>query len=490
MSDLPQGWARAILAEVCLHVEKHDPRQRPNGRFAYIDIGGIEKHRIVAAKSISGAEAPSRARQLVRAGDTLLSTVRTYLKKTALVTDELNGAIASTGFCVLRPARGMDPRFVFYRVIADDFVALLTAKQTGSSYPAVRDRDVLEEEVAVPPSAEQRRIVTAIEEHFSRLDMAESLLNRGEMNLGRMRDLVLELAAQGSLAPQDPMERPASETIEQLRARATESRDGSVREPKTPRKRSVFSDRDLPQLPAGWIWCRARDVCSVITNGDTPPANRMQAESGDVPFIKVHNLTKIGQLDFTTKRTFIDRETHEGELARSRLQPGDVLINIVGPPLGKVALVPRTFPEWNTNQAVVAFRTYADAIDPRLLAIWLQSARVVDRLLRTAKATAGQFNLALSACRDLPIPIPPRQEQERVLIEVERQLSLVDALAGSVATALRRGAALRQSILRQAFTGNLVPQDPSDEPASVLLERIAAERAAAPKPRRKRRVPA
>jgi type I restriction enzyme S subunit len=213
----------------------------------------------------------------------------------------------------------------------------------------------------------------------------------------------------------------------------------------------------------------------------------MTPDAGDIPYIKVYNLTTNGTLDFSKKPTFIDRETHLGRLARSRLRPGDVLTNIVGPPLGKVSVVPNTYAEWNTNQAVVAFRPEQDVLESGLLALWLQSKRVMGPLLTTAKATAGQFNLNVTACRRLEIPAPPLADQRRIVAEVERQLSLADALAAATAVALKRSAALRRSILERAFTGKLVPQDPTDEPASALLERIRTERAAEEPRRRTRR---
>src|SRR5262245_11212671 len=84
----------------------------------------------------------------------------------------------------------------------------------------------------------------------------------------------------------------------------------------------------LPPLPCGWTWCLPTDVCSVVASGSTPSPEKMYAQSGDVPFLKVYNLTHDGSLDFTVKSTFIDRETHRGLLARSQVRPGDVLINI------------------------------------------------------------------------------------------------------------------------------------------------------------------
>ena len=99
--------------------------------------------------------------------------------------------------------------------------------------------------------------------------------------------------------------------------------------------------------------------------------------------------------------------------------------------------------------------------------------------IRRAKATAGQFNLTLEICRDLPLPLPPLAEQRRIVAEVERRLSVVQEVDAVIAANLARAERLRQSILKQAFEGKLVPQDPNDEPASVLLERIKAHRAGA-----------
>src|SRR5688500_2396172 len=110
------------------------------------------------------------------------------------------------------------------------------------------------------------------------------------------------------------------------------------------------------ELPPNWVWVSAEQVCNPIANGSTPKPDKMYSGTGEIPFIKVYNLTHHGQLDFSINPTFIDHDTHTGLLARSCTIPGDVLINIVGPPLGKVSIVPDTYPEWNINQAIVTFR--------------------------------------------------------------------------------------------------------------------------------------
>jgi type I restriction enzyme S subunit len=205
--------------------------------------------------------------------------------------------------------------------------------------------------------------------------------------------------------------------------------------------------------------------------------------------IKVYNLTFDGGLDFDVNPTFVSRETHSRELARSLVLPGDVLMNIVGPPLGKVSIIPGTYPEWNINQAIARFRVIP-GFDNRFLSYCLRSELVLGWAKRRAKATAGQFNLTLQICRELPLPVPPTAEQQRIVAEVERRLSVVEELDRSVAANLKRAGRLRQAVLKRAFEGKLVPQDPADEPAAALLERIQAGRQERPRPVQARQKPA
>src|SRR5207302_9044951 len=137
--------------------------------------------------------------------------------------------------------------------------------------------------------------------------------------------------------------------------------------------------------PAGWEWARAEQLCGFITKGTTPAASKLFADSGEVPYIKVYNLTDRGLLDFSVNPTFISRTTHESELARSRVFPDDVLMNIVGPPLGKVSLVPSTHPEWNINQAVAIFRPMP-SFDRKFLAYCLLTESVLSWAVRRSKA--------------------------------------------------------------------------------------------------------
>lgn len=205
------------------------------------------------------------------------------------------------------------------------------------------------------------------------------------------------------------------------------------------------------------MWATAEQVCDPISNGSTPRAELMQPDLGEVPFIKVYNLTFDGSLDFTIKPTYISHETHRKHLKRSILFPGDVLTNIVGPPLGKVSIVPDTYTEWNMNQAIVAFRTNPSILDNHYLSLILLGDNITtQRLNRTAKATAGQFNLNVSTCRMIDLPLPPLCQQKKIVSEVERILSVIQANEEVITLNLARAERLRQAVLARAFRGELV----------------------------------
>ncbi len=353
------------------------------------------------------------------------------------------------------------PEFIAYYInstFGRAWVSSVVSQQVGQAN--VNGTKLKALPVPVPPFPEQQRIVAEIEKQFTRLDAGVTALRRVQANLKRYRAAVLKAACEGRLVPTEAelartgQADPNFETGEALLARILKEHRqnwrgrGQYKEPAVP---EVIG---LPALPDRWCYASAEQVCSIVASGSTPSAPQMFSGSGEIPFLKVYNLTHNGILDFSVKPTFVERNTHDGLLARSRVFPHDVLMNIVGPPLGKVSCVPDTYPEWNINQAIVVFRP-TQAIQNRLLTYWLLSDHVLGRLERTAKATAGQFNLQVTACRKLALPLPPLAEQTRIVAEMERRLSVVEELEAMVSVNLQRATRLRQSILQKAFAGEL-----------------------------------
>jgi type I restriction enzyme S subunit len=316
---------------------------------------------------------------------------------------------------------------VFHRYLIASVLSDLQRQTHGSGMVHITRSKFDSTPIALPPLAEQRRIVAAIEEHFSRLDAAEESLRRAQSRIRQMRATVLEAAI------------PAA------------SRVGI--------SDLVSQDRKLAY-------------------GVLQPGAHV---SDGVPFIRVGDIDS-GRIDISSLK-HIDSGI-AAAYPRTKLEGGEVVITIVGT-IGRTAVVPESLRGANVARAVCVIPV-ADCISSEYVALALGRPSSVAKLESLAHEVARK-TLNLEDVRRFRIPIPPLADQSRIVAEVERRLSLVDALAATTAAALKRSAALRRSILERAFSGQLVPQDPNDEPASVLLERIRAERESAPAPKRQRR---
>lgn len=160
----------ASIRELTESVRTWNPSREPDIGFDYIDLSAVDNSckTVRGATQTVGSEAPSRARQLVAAGDVLVSTVRPNLNAVAVVPPELDGATASTGFTVLRPTPALDGRFLFHWVRSPDFISDMVRRATGASYPAVSDRIVKDSQIPAPPLPEQCRIAEILD-HADRL---------------------------------------------------------------------------------------------------------------------------------------------------------------------------------------------------------------------------------------------------------------------------------------------------------------------------------
>lgn len=209
-------WEEVPLKKCCLPVIKRKDSKDPSEKFLYLDIASIDNktNKIIEGTPYRGDTAPSRARQIVQKDDILFSTVRTYLKNIALITDsKYNNQIASTGFCVIRANQKMLlPYFIFYKTLSDAFLSPLNAKQRGSSYPAVRDGDVLSSIIDLPSLPEQKAIVKKIENAFAFADKAQAAIIGALKQAKQLKQSILKRAFEGKLVPQDPNDKPVDLT--------------------------------------------------------------------------------------------------------------------------------------------------------------------------------------------------------------------------------------------------------------------------------------
>jgi type I restriction enzyme, S subunit len=494
-NGLPEGWEWAHLQDVASSGRTRNPKTNGEGYFLYVDIEAVDNRvqSITTPKRIRNSEAPSRARVEIKRGDVLFSLVRPYLKNIAKVPEKLDGQVASTAYCLVRPAPGISDSFLFHFLTQQSFINALPTY--GNSPPAARDDEFYDMPIPVPPANEQRRIAAAIEEQLSRLDAGVSALERVRANLKRYRAAVLKAAVEGRLTEawreENPGVEPASDLLDRILQERRQRWDKDQlaayeKKGKKPPKnwRSKYKEpgspdtSKLPARPDGWEWATLTMLCTSIGDVDY---KMPKAQSEGVPYISTKDFLPNSGINFDTAK-LIATEDYERLCRKIVPQRNDILMSRYGT-VGEVRLVDTEQP-FQASYSIAIIKPASHSIS-RYLALALQGEHVQYQIRRHTRATA-QPDLGLGHIREFTVAVPPLEEQHFILEEVERRLSIVDEVETEVGANLKRAAILRQAILKRAFEGKLVPQDPSDEPASELLDRIRREReqASAKKPKK------
>lgn len=458
----------------------------PSGDFIYIDISSIDRERktIADPKSLALAQAPSRAKQALKAGDVLVSLTRPNLNAVALVPEHLDGAIGSTGFHVLR-SRWLQPKFLLALVQSQDFIGAMSALVQGALYPAVRPRDVAAYPFIFETLQQQTRIVAKLEELLSDLDAGVAELKAAQTKLAQYRQSLLKAAVEGALTADWRQHNRPTETGAQLLERILTERRArwEVRQlakfeeqGKTPPKdwqkkypEPVQPDTaELPELPEGWVWsCLGQ--CFHVAVGATPSRKEPDYWGGEIPWVS------SGEVRFERISTTKETITPFGlDNSSTQLNPkGSVMLGMIGEgkTRGQVAILGI---EAANNQNCAAIWVPETDVPPEFVYAWLWS-----RYEDTRRGSSGNNQPALNKflVERMPFPLPPVSEAVEIASQLEVWLPAIAEQERYVERLLYQSAAQRQNILRAAFSGQLVPQDPNDEPASVLLERIRAERA-------------
>lgn len=339
-----------------------------------------------------------------RKGDLIFGRRRAYQRKLAVA--EFDGICSAHAMVVRAKPELVLPEFLPFLMMSDRFMKRAVEISVGSLSPTINWKTLKLEEFDLLPLDRQRPIAEI-------LWAIDEVINTQTKNIREIDGLLISLRTDLGVKHFFKKQPPLIEDF-------CPSND--------------------------WQKATGKDiVCAPITRGYTPTGS-INTQTANIPFIKVYNLCFDGSFDFTKDPTFIEAAVHENALLRSQTLPGDVLINLTGPPMGKVSVVPPTYPNWNINQAIARYRIN----DPLLrdyFVIYLQSDWAQTWLEMRSKKTSGQKNITLQLAQNLPVPIPPRKEMEHF---VEKYHEINNARL-SLQQQSRASSHLLNSILSQLF---------------------------------------
>ncbi|HQP37151.1 MAG TPA: hypothetical protein PLI95_18330 [Polyangiaceae bacterium] len=522
---LPPGWVWATvedLGEVTLGRQRSPRNHAGPYMRPYLRVANVFENRIDTSDIMEMNFDPGEFERFALApGDVLLNEGQSLdlVGRPAMYRGEVPGACFTNTLVRFRPMPGVSPEFAL--AMFRHFL------HTGKFQPIARWTTNIAHlgagrfaQMACPlaPTAEQDRLTSELASYESRLDDAVATLKRVQQNLDRYRASVLKAAVEGRLVPTEAElarregrdYEPASVLLERIlderrrrwiedaaeKARAkAEEKTRKAGKPWTPKDdtKTLEQERlkaakkykepeppdtsDLPDLQEGWCWATVAQLASGERHSltDGPFGSNLKTEHYTAQGPRVVRLQNIGDGVFFDERAHISRE-HYKHLLKHAVQAGDILIRSLGEEIPTACLVPN----W-LGPAIVKADCLRFAPNPSVaLAGYLMNAlNSPPTRTRTESLIhgVGRPRVGLSLLRNLALPLPPLAEQRRVLEEIERRLSVAAQVLATHDAQTGRLGRLRQSILKWAFEGRLVPQDPNDEPASVLLERIQAERA-------------
>ena len=482
LSDLPDGWTWTTLGEI-IEPSKKKVNPLEIEEVPYISLEHIEKD---TGKLLGhGRSSDVRSSKTkFNSGDLLYGKLRPYLNKVYISDFE---GVCSTDLLVFPKNELLPSMFLLYRFLCRDFVNYASHNVSGVNLPRVNFQTLSQFKIPLPPFPEQHRIVSKIEELFTKLDAGINELYKAQSQLKRYRQSVLKAAFEGKLTEawraehQEELE-PASVLLERIlkerrekwETEQLEQMQANEKMPKDDKWKAKYKEPvapntgDLPELPNGWRWTTVGSI-GLVASGQTPKGINDLDLDGEIPFYKISDMNKLGNERFMrASEIALDHDETE-RLGIHVREQGTVIFPKRG---GAIATNKKRILSCPSAYDLNIMGVLPYIVPTDFFYQWLLS---IDLAALSDGSNVPQLNH--KDIDPLPFPLPPLPEQQAIVSEVESRLSVAEEVEKTITAELKRAEQLRQSILKQAFSGKLVPQGPNDEPASVLLERIKAEKA-------------
>ena len=400
-----QAWTWCPLGEVTVQGSTWNPRTDPRSSIRYVDVSAVSRDelRIVHDGEYSVANAPSRARKIVKAGDTVFATVRPALRRIAQIPQSLDGEIVSTAFCVLRPnPKTIHPDFLYFAMQLNDVTEGIAAMQTGASYPAVRDTDVLNQAIPLPPLSDQREIAANL-----------SLIRSAILGQRRCEDAAMNL------------KRATMRTL------FTRGLRGEAQK-----------ETEIGPVPESWEVARLGALCV-----DTDSVDLRSEGERVIEYVDVSSISR-DYLQIETTSRYILRQA-PGR-ARKRILTGDTIFATVRPTLLRVATVPEEFDNQVCSTAFCVLRRNRDATVDNFIHYAVQREQFVQQL---AEIETGASYPAVTdrMVKAQLMPVPPVDEQCEIV-------AILDATDRKMDLHRRKRAVLEElfrALLHKLMTGEV-----------------------------------
>ena len=417
-------WKWCSLREVTIPGSTWNPRRDPRPAIRYIDVSAVSRDelRVVSEATYSAESAPSRARKIVEAGDTIFATVRPSLRRIAQIPACLSGEIASTAFCVLRPnPSAIHPDFLYFAMQLDRVVDSITAMQTGASYPAVRDTDVLDQAIPLPPLPHQRRI-TAV------LNLVRSaMLHQTEcksVTIALKRATMQELFTRG------------------LRGEAQK-------------------ETEIGPIPKSWAISPIANIAEVKGGKRMPKGVALTNTDTAMPYIRV---TDFCNHSVSAEHVLFVPKGYEEAIARYTIAKTDVYISIAGT-IGLVGQVPESMDGANLTENAAKITSIDPKVATRYLMYALASTSCQSQMARATGRNA-QPKLALTRLEQIEFPLPSTLEEQCEIVAVVDAIDQKIDLHGRKCSVLDD---LCKTLLHKLMTGELNVSDLDLSPKPFLL---------------------
>lgn len=407
---LPETWTESSISEVVLKTKQRDPRKKPDEVFQYVDVSAVSNtsFKITSTAPTLGSDAPSRARKAIETDDVLFATVRPTLKRIALVPPELDGAIASTGYCVLRcDQTKVIPGFLYSFLITDHFIARIAGLERGASYPAVRDSDVMASWLPLPPLPEQKKIAHILLTVQQAIEAQERIIQTTtELKKALMHKLFTE---------------------------------GLCNEPQ--------KETEIGLVPQSWEVVEIGHLTRIKGGKRLPKGEKLVDRNTGFPYIRV---TDFNDFSVDVRGLLFLTEAVQRQISRYIINKDDVFISIAGS-IGITGMIQSELDGANlTENAARLIVDDSSKLHPRFLMYWMASVHCQAEIIAQTVKNA-QPKLALARIRALKIPIPSIEEQ----VELFRALDIAGHKMENARLKRDRFQDLFRNLLHQLMTAKI-----------------------------------